>query len=202
MVTEDSLVIVGRIGAAYGVRGWVHLQSFTDPVENLVTYEPWHLQQNGRWRALGGLQGNDQLQIRKHKGGFVAQLDGCDDRDAAQGYRGAWIGVPASALPELAVGTDEYYWRDLIGLQVYDTQGAHLGTVTGLMETGAHEVLQIEVPFRSNEAQQEGGTHQTSDAGADKRKKAETFLVPFVAQYVLSVDVRERTVTVDWDLEW
>ncbi len=90
----DSLVVVGRIGSPYGVKGWVNIQSFTQPIDNLVSYQPWMLQSaaDKTWRPAA------KHQIRPHKKGFVALFAGLVDRDQAAALTGTLIGVSRQAL--------------------------------------------------------------------------------------------------------
>ena len=130
-----AVAVVGRIVGAFGVKGWVRIQSYTDPAENLLAYGPWLFGDAGSWAP------RKHHGARAHGDGFVAALDGVADRDAAQALKGTLIGVPADALPPAAA--DEYYWRDLVGLAVCDEDGEALGTVKELMATGANDVLVV-----------------------------------------------------------
>ena len=128
-----ELVVVGRVGAAHGVRGWLRLISFTDPPDNLLGYRPWSLKVAGAWRPV-------RVEAAERRGaGHVCRFAGIEDRAAASTLRGALVAVPAAALPGLAEG--EHYWRDLIGLEVVTGAGAGLGRVENLMETGANHAL-------------------------------------------------------------
>ena len=160
-----AMVVVGRFGAPYGVKGWLNVTSYTDPLDNLVGYRPWFVDRRGSWSEL------TVTQTRPHRGGFVAQIVGIDDRNAAQALVGQAIGVPDSALPE--AGEDEFYWKDLIGLDVVDQSGEVLGQVAELMETGANDVIVVRT------------------AGTD-------ILVPFVRHVVIDVDLRAKRIVVDW----
>ena len=144
--------------------GWVRLASYTDPPENLLKYRPWLLRRSGEWRSV------DVLAIQPHGDGFVASLAGIEDRDAALEIGGSEIGVPAGSFPPLAPG--DHYWRDLIGLDVINRDGAALGTVERLLETGAHDVLVV-------------------------RGECER-LIPFVEQYVTEVATADGWLRVDW----
>lgn len=137
MPTDDAseVVVVARVAGAYGVRGWVRVQSFTDPAENLLEYDPWLLKGDGGWRPAGRLQARTQGQ------GLVAQFEGVSDRDAAEALNNALIGVPASSLPTTAA--DEYYWRDLVGLSVLAADGTRLGRVVEMLATGANDVMVV-----------------------------------------------------------
>lgn len=173
MTAEDSPVIVGRVGGAYGVKGWVRLASYTEPPENLLEYRPSLLIGDGQgWQAL------EVLEVRPHGDGFAAKLAGVDDRDQAAALRGRPLAVPAAALPEPE--EDEFYWRDLMGLEARGPADEHLGRVASLLETGSRDVLVIERP------------------GAGERD----WLVPFDRRYVTEVKLAEGYLRVDWDPAW
>jgi 16S rRNA processing protein RimM len=162
----ETPLLMGRIAAPYGVRGWVRVAAFTAVAENLLAYTPWFLKRDGRWQAVEVLAG------RQHGTGLVVQLAGCADRDAAAALSGTDIGVYRSQLP--APGADEYYWSDLVGLQVVTRAGVHLGVVDHLIETGANDVLVV--------------------------RGERVRLVPFVRQQVIqSVDLEAGEIRVDWD---
>ncbi len=128
-------IVVGRFGRVHGVRGDIHIISFTDPPENILSYKPWFIEIKGQW----GLLKIDS--IKMHGSEIIAHLEGCNDRDLAKNYTNKEIAVPADALPELDEG--EYYWADLIGLTVIDQHGTTLGIVDSLLATGANDVLVI-----------------------------------------------------------
>ncbi len=131
----EEPVVVGQVGGAHGVRGWVRLTSYTDPPGNLLQYRPWFLRCAGEWRGI------EVLEARPRGEGFVAWFSGIQDRDAALALRGSEVGVPASSFPPADPG--ETYWRDLIGLRVVNRDGTALGIVERLIETGAHDVLVV-----------------------------------------------------------
>ena len=170
-VVADDVVVVGRVGAPYGVQGWVHIHSYTAPAENIQDYRPWLLRaKRGAWRPVV------LSHCKRHKKGFIAQIADIADREAAAQLTGHWVGVPAQALPPIAE-LDEYYWRDLQGCLVVDAEGVTLGKVDHLLETGANDVLVV--------------------AGEQGQ-----MLIPFVAQYVATVDIAGRKVVVNWDDQW
>lgn len=114
-----GVVAVGQVGAPYGVRGWLRIVSFTLPPSNLLNYRPWRLrlpQGSGKADGWGCWDRCDLRTVKPHGEGFIASFFGVADRDAALRLSGAEIGVPAGSLPPLPA--DEFYWRDLIGLQV------------------------------------------------------------------------------------
>ncbi|HNP34950.1 MAG TPA: ribosome maturation factor RimM [Woeseiaceae bacterium] len=126
-------VVMGRVAALFGVRGWVKVFSFTDPREAILNYGPWWLMRAGEWRQYALAEG------QRHGKGVIARLLGVDDRDQAAELLGSDIAVAAAVLPEPEEGT--YYWRDLEGLEVVHLDGRSLGRVAYVMETGAHDVL-------------------------------------------------------------
>ena len=140
-------VVVGRIGAPYGIRGWMHLQSFTSPPENLFEYTEWRIDTGWGEQTL-----SPEL-TRKHGRGWVVKLPGCESREQAGRYRAAEICISRDALPEPAI--DEFYWSDLEGLEVRSLDGKVLGVVDHLLATGANDVLVVRgdkehlVPFVS-----------------------------------------------------
>jgi 16S rRNA processing protein RimM len=128
------MVIMGRVASAFGIRGWVKIQPFSEYVDSLLDYKTWYLgQENGPWREV------TVTQCEAHDKTLAAQLPDCPDRNAAEKLKGLLIAVPRSSLPEQDEG--EYYWADLIGLTVINKVGETLGTVAELLETGANDVL-------------------------------------------------------------
>jgi 16S rRNA processing protein RimM len=133
----DRRVLIGRIHGAFGVRGEVKLESFTDPRNVVFRYQPWTLRDaQGRERELAGARGRETAK------GIVAQLPDIADRDAAEALRGTEVWVPRSALPPPKEG--EYYWVDLEGLRVVNVEGIDFGTVSHLFSTGANDVLVVQ----------------------------------------------------------
>ena len=159
-----DMVVIGQVGGPYGVRGWVHVLSFTVPAAGLLGYAPWHLRlkrEAGAWRL------HDREAAKAHGEGFVASFGRIADRNAALQLAGAEIGVTADCLPPLS--DEEFYWRDLIGLRVLNQRGEALGTVRCLLSNGAQDVLVVGgdaetlIPFVSAHVaqvrQQEGCIH-------------------------------------------
>ena len=156
-------VIVGRLAGVYGVKGWLRVQSYTLPIENILSYAPW---------AVDGMSAVNVTEGKAHGKGLIVHLRGVDDRDVAAKLVGRDISVERSQLPTLDSG--DYYWSDLIGLQVTTLDGDKLGTVSRMMETGAHDVMVID--------------------GERER------LVPYARERVVhKVDLDAGTMLVDWD---
>ena len=130
-------VELGRIGAPFGLGGWVHVSSYTDPPEALLGYREWGLR-----RAGAPLGPRRLIEGRLHAGRLVARLQGIEDRDAAAGLTGASVEVERQALPP--AGAHEYYRADLIGLEVHNTEGRRLGTVGYFVDAPAGAVMVVE----------------------------------------------------------
>lgn len=162
---QDQHIIVGRIAGLFGVRGWVKVFSHTQPLDNILSYTPWLLLRDGHCTPVKPLAG------RVHGKGIVAQLEGCDDRDAAAALVGCDIAIERSQLPR--AGTGEFYWADLIGLKVVTLDGVELGVVDHLLETGANDVVVVQ--------------------GERER------LLPYVDQVIREVDLDGGLMRVDWD---
>ena len=134
-MTDERRILLGRVLGAFGVRGELKVQSFTDPESALLRYQPWLLVHQGSERELAGVQG------RTTNKGVNATIPGIEDRDAAQALAGAEIWVPRSRLPKAKPG--EYYWVDLEGLEVVNREGTVLGRVSHLFDTAANQVLVV-----------------------------------------------------------
>lgn len=120
----------------FGVRGWVKVQSWTDPPEGILGYREWWLD--------GGPQGSRKAvpeEGRRHGRVVVARLQGLTDRDSAESLRGSEIRVPRDHLPPTAPG--EHYQVDLIGLEVVNREGVLLGRVDHFVEAPAHPVMVV-----------------------------------------------------------
>ena len=167
---DSSIIVVGRFAGPHGVRGGIHLHSYTSPPANLLAYAPWFVRnppQDPQWRSL------QVVELRPHKDQFVAKIEGVTQREDLHALRGGEVGVLASVLP--APEPNEYYWRDLIGLEVINLQGISLGMVSDMMETGAHDLLVV--------------------SKAPKQR-----LIPFVARYIQAVTLAR--IEVDWPQDW
>jgi 16S rRNA processing protein RimM len=166
-LSNSDLLSAGQISGVFGVKGWVKVFSFTQPRENILRYTPWVLQKNNQTKEIKVLGGQRQ------GNNVVAELDGVRDRDVALELMGWEIFIRKEQLPKPKDG--EYYWADLVGLEVVTTEGVKLGKVDHLMETGANDVLVVV---------------------DDKIER----LIPFLQQQtVLKIDLATRSMVVDWD---
>jgi 16S rRNA processing protein RimM len=187
---------IGRITDAWGIKGWFKVLPHSASPEALFSSKSWFLLPPDRpmkparatantaprpaaWTEPLLLQVNE---VKDHSDTVVACAQGVDDRNAAESLRGARIFVPRSSFPQAAEG--EYYWVDLIGLQVVNREGLDLGQVRDLMSTGPQTVLVIEAAPEA-----EGG-------------KAVERMIPFVAAFVDGVDLPGKRITVDWQPDY
>jgi 16S rRNA processing protein RimM len=130
---DSEIVIIGKVGAPYGIKGWSKIFSYTVPIENILDYQPWLISTGKTWEKIEPVVG------RVHNKVIVAQLPGSGDREQAKHYTHVKIAVHRQHLPTLAA--NQYYWNDLIGLAVINTDGELLGKVLQISETGADDVL-------------------------------------------------------------
>jgi 16S rRNA processing protein RimM len=159
---------MGRITAPFGVKGWVKLQPFTAAPESLLAYPHWWMGHGTQWQECR----IEHAQVQS--GSVVVKFVGSDDRDAAALYRGREVAVPRHAFPE--AGKNEYYWADLIGLKVVNTEGIDFGPVSQVLETGANDVLVVQ--------------------GERER------LIPFTEGTVKQVDFAARVIRVEWGADY
>lgn len=159
---------MGRVLGPYGVKGWIKLRTFTEYVDSLAEYPSWWFGQGEHWQSMVVEDSH------VHAGSLVAKLVGVEDRDQAFALRGLEVAIPREALPP--AGEGEFYWADLIGLEVVNVQDEVLGVVEDLLETGANDVLVVK--------------------GEQQR------LLPYVDQVVLDVDLQSRRIRVDWGLDF
>ena len=170
-MTGSEIVVLGRLTDPYGIRGWLRLHPFGDDPLAWADMPVWWVAREGEpWQARQ-LKG-----LRNHGDGVVVSLEGIADRTAAEAMKGVLVGAPREALP--ATDEDEFYWGDLVGLQVVNTVDEPLGKVVGLIETGANDVLRVQ-----------------DSEGVER-------LLPFVSAVVLSVDKAGGLIRVEWGSDW
>ncbi len=171
---------VGRIADAWGVKGWFKVLPHSASPEALFSSKRWFLQPSQRGaKTFAGTVIIRVREAKDHSDTVVASAHDIDDRSAAEALRGARIFVPRSSFPTAA--QDEYYWVDLIGLQVINREGQVLGDVRELMSTGPQTVLVLAF-------EQDG--------------KPQERLIPFVSAFVDKVDLASRCITVDWQADY
>ena len=173
-------VEVARIADAWGIKGWFKVLPYSAAPEALFSCKSWYLQPAERGaRHFTGTVKLTIRQAREHSDTVVAWADQVDDRAAAEALKGARIFIPRADFP--TASEDEFYWVDLLGLEVVNREGLLLGQVQDLLSTGPQTVLVLN-------AEQDG-------------KHVER-MIPFVSQYVDGVDLPRRRITVDWQPDY
>ena len=132
---SDDPIVLGRVSALFGVKGWVKIFSYTDPREGILGYPALHIEREGRWQPVKVAEG------QPHGKTIIARFEGVEDRDTAADFLRSDIGVFREDMPP--AGEAQYYWSDLEGLRVEGQSGSTLGVVAYLLETGANDVMVI-----------------------------------------------------------
>ncbi len=173
-------VEVGRIADPWGIKGWFKVLAYSSSPQALFSSKQWYLlsAERGPRTFLGALKLRIK-EARDHSAGVVASAHEVEDRTVAECLRGARIFVPRSSFP--STGTDEYYWVDLIGLEVVNRQGVVLGNVVELLSTNVQAVLVLQ-----------------DRSGATVLAR----MIPFVSAFVDDVDLAGRRITVAWPAEY
>ena len=181
----NELIELGAISEAQGLQGQVKVRPHSsDPVALLSSKTVW-LSLVPR-RDAGVAASVEQASLtqykvksaKMHSGNVVVSLEGVTDRDQAIALKGARILVARDAFPKAE--RDSYYWVDLIGCQAINLQNDVLGEVLDVTENGAHGVIAI----------------------GDATTKEIKYLVPFVKEVVQTVDLPNKAITLDWQLDW
>lgn len=170
-MSGNEIVVLGRLADPYGIRGWIKVHPYGDDPLGWAEMPVWWLgKEGGPWREVG------LKSLKVHGDGLVVLLEDVPDRTAAEALKGTLVGAPREALP--TTGDDEFYWADLIGLEVVNSGDESLGKVAGLLETGANDVLRV--------------------VAADGTER----LLPFVEAVVLAVEKEAGRIRVEWGSDW
>lgn len=168
----DRIILLGRVAAAFGVQGWVKIHPYTAEPEGLLEYDGF---------LVGRGQPDRRYEVEEasvHGQAVLCKLKGVEDRDQAVALKGCEIGVTRGELPQSA--PEEVYWADLIGLQVVNTEGAMLGTITQMIDNGAQSVMVVA-------------------AGAPAGRER---LIPFVPAFLREVSLEGGRVVVEWGADF
>ena len=176
----DDAVEVGRVLDAWGVKGWFKLTPHSASPEALFSARIWYVlpSERGVPKFAGPLALNI-AQVKPHADVVVATAPEVPDRNTAEQLKGARIFISRSEFPAPSDG--EFYWVDLIGLEVVNREGVSLGKVTDLMSAGPQSTLVVE---------------QATDDKPIER------LIPFVDAFVDQVDQTAKRITVDWQPDY
>jgi len=169
MNKNADMVVLGKISGVFGVKGWVKIYSHTSPIQQIIRYDPIYLKLRSGWEKIVVEKGHKQGK------GIVAKLSGIDDRDQAFAMIDTEIGIEREQLP--ALRKDTYYWSELEGMTVVNTDNVELGKVSWIFNTGSNDVLVVK--------------------GEKER------MIPWLENdIVLSVDTETQQISVDWDPEF
>lgn len=168
-VDKAKYIVIGRIGSTYGIKGWLKLQSFTASQLDILDYQPWYYKDKGEWVVF---------ECDEHKASperMLIHVKGYDSPEHAKQLTGIELATTRSQLPKLP--ENEFYWHDLIGLDVYTKEHVLLGSITNILSNAAHPLLEIE------------GEKQ--------------HLVPLLFdKFIIEVDLSKNKVIADWDPEF
>lgn len=175
MAEESTKILAGKISAAYGIKGWVKVYSYTDPIEHILSYAPWLLKRRSTEKLLKLDNG------KTHGKGIVVLPEGFQDRNQAEELIGYEIWVDKHALPKL--DQDDYYWHQLKGLAVINEADECLGVIDQMLETGANDVIVVS---------------PTKDSIDDQER-----LIPWVEpEFIRQVDLANEKILVTWSAEY
>ncbi|WDZ94888.1 ribosome maturation factor RimM [Herbaspirillum sp. WKF16] len=193
----DDLVTVGHVTGAYGIQGWIRVRPYSAEAEALLNAKTWWLEKSGAPK-----QDVEVMQSKEHSGDVVARLTGVADRNAAEAMKGTVVSISRKHFP--ALDDDEFYWVDLIGSTVENLQGKQLGVVSDMMDNGAHPILRVVAPVQDAEpgAAQPEEAAPARKGAKEKSAAASEMLIPFVDQFVKTVQQTEKKIIVDWDVDY
>jgi len=194
-LAEDAIE-VGRILDAWGIKGWFRVQAYSAQPEALFSSKRWFLQPSER--GAKHFEGTAILRIQEakiHSDHIVARAHDCLDRNGAELLKGARVFVSRSSFP--TPQEDEFYWVDLVGLEVINRQEESLGVVVEILSSGAQSVLVIEPKLLDSAAHDTEAQGETPEGGKPPKPEP-TRMIPFVSQYIDEVILSERKIRVDW----
>lgn len=171
----DNAVVLGQIGRVHGIKGWLKLNSFTSPAENILDYPRLQVDIRNKCQLL-------EIDEFKSSGkGLLVHFKGYDDPESAGVLVGLELSVGNRELPELEQG--EYYWHQLKGLKVINQHGQLFGLVSKILETGANDVLVV----------------AASQDSIDERER----LIPYLKNSVIEqIDLEKETIKVNWEADY
>ena len=170
-----ELIIVGKLGAAFGVRGWLKVCSYTVPKANIWEYKHWFLSGKGTDPAA-------VCRLKESRSKFLVLLESSCNRDDAHKLTNKHILVARESFPKL--GENQYYWVDLIGFKVYNLTNDLLGKLNYVFGNGANDVMVIKSEIEQG------------------IKGYKEYLVPYVLEKVVhKVDMINKLILVDWNCD-
>jgi 16S rRNA processing protein RimM len=166
---QENWIVIARFGRPHGIKGFVTVHSFTEPRDNVLKYANWHAFINNKWQPIKLLRAEVQNKA------IIAQIEGYPERELVTRLTNIEIAVQQAQLEELKPG--EYYWHQLVGMNVINREGELFGKVIEIIPTGANDVLVVE---------------------GNKRH-----LIPYLlGKFILNIDINQQLITVDWDMDF
>jgi 16S rRNA processing protein RimM len=168
-------VVLGQIGKVHGIKGWLRLNSFTTPPENILEYSELFAEIDESWQVL------EISQFKQQSKGLIVHFTGYDDPDIAKQLTGLEVVIASEDLPGLEDGS--FYWHELEGMEVSNQQGQVFGLVARLLETGANDVLVV----------------KASAGSIDEKER----LIPYIKESVIkNIDTATGKIVVDWEADY
>ena len=161
----EEKIVMGKILGPHGIKGWIKIHPFTEKKDSLIDHKILMASKDEKlWQSfeVESMDVGDKF--------ILAKFKGVDDRNAAEELNKFFISLDKSSLPKL--DENNYYWHELIGLEVKNNAGMHFGKVDSLIETGANDVLVVL---------------------GDKE-----YLIPYIKQVILEVNLETNMIRVDW----
>ena len=181
-VDLNDCLQLGKLVGFWGVKGWLKVFSYTRPRINISQYQQWLLVKSSKQNNPSVSAIRVSIKNCKEQGqNIVAKFDGIDYRDQAELLLGYEVYIEKTQLKPLQPG--EFYWSEMLNCDVTNLQGVLLGKVESIMETGANDVLLVR--------QSQCDKVQNSSAVIEH-------LIPYSEEIVLSVDVENKVISVDW----
>lgn len=172
--SSRKLVVIGNIGAPFGLNGWVKVNSYTEPKDNILSFNNWILIDNSTTKKINE-ENPHILEVKQSKDQFLVLFDGIKDRNAAALLTHKNIAVLRKDLKKLA--ENEYYWDDLIGCKVYDLSNNLIGIVDYIFKAAANDIMVVK-----------------SLAPVNKE-----YLIPYsLGNTVVEVNIPDQKIIVDW----
>jgi 16S rRNA processing protein RimM len=166
---QEDWIIIGRFGRPHGIKGLVTINSFTEPRDNILSYSNWHAFINQSWQPV------KILSAQIYNKTIVAQIEGYPEREIVARLTNIDIAVHGDQLASLEPG--EYYWHQLVGMNVINREGQAFGEVIEVMATGSNDVLVVQGERRH--------------------------LIPYIpGTFIIDINNNNKIITVDWDMDF
>jgi 16S rRNA processing protein RimM len=168
----DDWIIVGRFGRVHGIKGFISVNSCTEPPTNILNYQEWQAYINKVWQPM------HLLDVEVTDKCILVKVEGFNDRELAMTLTNCNIRVHKDQLPTLNSG--EFYWYELLDLRVINKQGDYFGKVVEIIPTGSNDVLLV----------QEDG------------KSKQHLIPYLQGEFIIEINLKQQYIVVDWDISF